>query len=98
MSSSGQGESRVQSCRVCGNVGCGQTLGLPSPVWPPFSLVVMVPCVVVPILSTAFRVAGSCSLAPVEGCGFGSSAVLQKEPIGDLCRGFAPFGDEALSA
>ena len=37
-------------------------------------------------------------MAPVEGCGLGSSAVLQEEPIGDLRRGPAPLGGEALSA
>ena len=91
-------ESRMWSRRACGSVGCWWTLTLPSSVYPPFALVAGIPCAVVSILSASFRGAGSCLLVPVEGRGFGSSAVAQKEPICDLCRSFAPAGDEALSA
>ena len=82
----------------CGAVGMGRRLTLPPSLLPPFVLVLMVLRAVGPILSVAFRVGGSSLLTFVEGCGLGSSIVLQEEPIGDLLRGPAPLGDEALSA
>ena len=81
-----------------GAVGMGRRLKLPPLLLPPFVLVLVVLRAVGPILSVAFPVGRSSVLSFVDGCGPGSSVVLQEEPLGDLLRGTVPLGDEAVSA
>ena len=93
----GSGQDNVVLPRN-GAVRVGRRLKLPALLLPPFVLVLVVECTVGPILSVAFPVGGSSVLSFVDGCGPGSSVVLQEEPLGDLLRGTVPLGDEAVSA
>ena len=93
----GGGQDKVVLPRY-GVVRVGRRLKSPASLLPPFVLALVVLRAVGPILSVAFPVGRSSVLSFVDGCGPGSSVVLQEEPLGDLLRGPVPLGDEALSA